>query len=52
MIPGKRPLATGTRLRNRMLILVALVPMPYVNLTRFHGVFAPNCKHRVEVRTG
>jgi hypothetical protein len=29
--------------------LAALVPKPRVNLTRFHGVFAPNSKHRVEV---
>jgi hypothetical protein len=26
-----------------------LVPKPKVNLTRFHGVFAPNSKHRVDV---
>jgi hypothetical protein len=26
--------------------LAALVPRPRLNLTRFHGVFAPNCKHR------
>ena len=26
--------------------LAALVPKPSVNLTRFHGVFAPNSKHR------
>lgn len=26
--------------------LAALVPIPRLNLTRFHGVFAPNCKHR------
>jgi hypothetical protein len=25
--------------------LAALVPKPRVNLTRFHGVFAPNSKH-------
>jgi hypothetical protein len=25
--------------------LVALVPQPRVNLTRYHGVFAPNSKH-------
>ena len=25
--------------------LVALVPKPRVNLTRFHGVFAPNSAH-------
>jgi len=25
--------------------LVALVPRPKVNLTRYHGVFAPNSKH-------
>ena len=29
--------------------LVALVPKPRVNLTRFHGVFAPNSKHRALV---
>jgi len=29
--------------------LVSLVPKPRVNLTRFHGVFAPNSKHRVQV---
>jgi hypothetical protein len=29
--------------------LVALVPKPRVNLTRFHGVFAPNSKHRARV---
>ena len=27
----------------------ALVPRPRLNLTRFHGVFAPNCKHRESV---
>ena len=29
--------------------LAALVPKPRVNLIRFHGVFAPNSKYRVEV---
>ncbi len=29
--------------------LAALVPRPRVNLTRFHGVFAPNSKHRVQI---
>ncbi|ODB89173.1 transposase [Candidatus Thiodiazotropha endoloripes] len=29
--------------------LAALVPKPTVNLTRFHGVFAPNSKYRVDV---
>ncbi len=29
--------------------LAALVPKPGVNLTRFHGVFAPNSKHRIHV---
>jgi hypothetical protein len=29
--------------------LVALVPKPRVNLTRFHGVFAPNSAHRAPV---
>lgn len=27
--------------------LAALVPRPRLNLTRFHGVFAPHFKHRV-----
>ncbi len=26
--------------------LAALIPKPKVNLTRFHGVFAPNSKYR------
>ncbi len=29
--------------------LATLVLKPRVNLTRFHGVFAPNCKHRALV---
>lgn len=29
--------------------LAALIPKPRINLTRFHGVFAPNSKHRVQV---
>ena len=29
--------------------LAALVPRPRANLTRFHGVFAPNSKHRALV---
>ena len=29
--------------------LVSLVPKPRVNLTRFHGVFAPNSKYRALV---
>jgi hypothetical protein len=29
--------------------LAALVPKPRVNLTRFHGVFVPNSKHRALV---
>jgi hypothetical protein len=29
--------------------LAALVPKPRVNLMRFHGVFAPNSKHRASV---
>ena len=30
-------------------MLVALVPKSRVNLTRFHGVFAPNSKYRTQV---
>jgi hypothetical protein len=29
-----------------------LVPKPRVNLTRFHGVFAPNSTHRARVTPG
>lgn len=29
--------------------LAALVPKPRVNLTRYHGVFAPNSRHRAAV---
>jgi hypothetical protein len=32
--------------------LVALIPKPRVNLTRFHGVFAPNSKYRALVTPG
>lgn len=32
-----------------MVKLAALVPKPRVNLTSFHGVFAPNSKRRVQV---
>jgi len=29
--------------------LVSVIPKPRVNLTRFHGVFAPNSKYRAKV---
>ena len=29
--------------------LAALVPVPGANLTRFHGVFAPNSKYRAQI---
>ncbi|GAC38864.1 hypothetical protein GPSY_3253 [Paraglaciecola psychrophila 170] len=29
--------------------LAILVPKPIVNLTRFHGVFAPKSQHRVTI---
>jgi hypothetical protein len=32
--------------------LAALVPKPRVNLTRFHGVFAPNSSLRAQVTPG
>jgi len=32
--------------------LAALVPKPRVNLTRFHGVFAPNSHLRAQVIPG
>ena len=32
--------------------LAALVPKPRVNLTRYHGVFAPNSKHRALLTPG
>ena len=32
--------------------LAALVPRPRVNLTRYHGVFAPNSRHRAQVTPG
>ena len=32
--------------------LAALVPKPRVNLTRFHGVFAPNSTLRAQVTPG
>ena len=32
--------------------LAALVPKPRVNLTRFHGVFAPNSRYRAFMPSG
>lgn len=32
--------------------LAALVPLPRINLTRYHGVFAPNSQHRAHVTPG
>ncbi len=32
-----------------MACLAGLVPKPRVNLTRFHGVFAPNSQHRARI---
>jgi hypothetical protein len=32
--------------------MAALVPKPRVNLTRFHGVFAPNSSLRAQVTPG
>ena len=32
--------------------LAALVPRPRVNLTRFHGIFAPNSRHRARITPG
>ncbi len=32
--------------------LAALIPKPRFNLTRYHGVFAPNSKHRALVTSG
>ena len=29
--------------------LAALVPIPRANLTRFHGIFGPNSRHRAEI---
>ena len=35
-----------------MVRLAALVPTPRVNLTRYHGVFAPNHRLREQVTPG
>ena len=50
----KTPYSDGTthvifEPQNFIARLAALVPKPRVNLTRFHGVFAPNSKHRIDV---
>ena len=45
----KRPSANGFEPLEFIAKLAALVPKPRVNLTRFHGVFAPNSHHRVHV---
>ena len=36
-------------MRMSFLTTRALVPKPRANLTRFHGVLAPNSKHRINV---
>jgi hypothetical protein len=40
---------TGARPLDFISRLAALVPKPRVNLTRYHGVFAPNSQHRARV---
>ena len=55
--PWRSPALRGIRASMHIIVepldfiarLAALVPKPRVNLTRFHGVFAPNSKHRVQV---
>jgi len=51
--PGRAPAATGLRAQYHLLHrgrpparFAALVPKPRVNLTRFHGMFAPNSQYR------
>ena len=53
----KRPYRDGTthvifELLDFIARLAALVPPPRVNLTRYHGVFAPNSQHRALVTPG
>ena len=51
-IPVPHPFGAASGCANRQSCrlgiarLAALVPRPRVHLTRYHGVFAPNCKHR------
>ena len=52
--PYKRPFRDGSthvvlEPLDFMARRAALVPRPRLNLTRFHGVFAPNCKHRARI---
>ncbi|EAR22690.1 putative transposase [Nitrococcus mobilis Nb-231] len=44
-----RPRSRASRPLDFIARLAALVPKPRVNLTRSHGVFASNSKHRVLV---
>ena len=44
-----RAVADRIEIENRNVSLVALVPKPRVNLTCFHGVFAPHSKYRAWV---
>ncbi len=52
----QQPIQSTCRLTYRPLDflarLAALVPKPRVNLTRFHGVFAPNSRYRGRVTKG
>ena len=48
---GKDTAAIQERSADFMARLAALVPRPRFNLTRFHGVFAPNFKYRTRIVT-
>jgi hypothetical protein len=47
-VPGRDD-ACGVRALDFIARLAALVPRPRVNLTRYHGVLAPNHRWRAEV---
>jgi len=62
-MPGKQPRPSKTPYRDGtthvifepldfIAKLAALVPPPRANLTRFHGVFAPNSRYRARVVPG
>jgi hypothetical protein len=42
-------IAVRAHQREKLARLAALVPRPRVNLTRFHGMFAPNSRYRAQI---
>ena len=49
MVVVKRSYPVNYSEEKSVCMIAALVPGPRLNLTRFHGMFAPNFKHRARI---